>query len=341
MQKLQMEIQEMYQKEGYNPMTAGCLPLLISMPVVLALYYIVIDPVQYILGAPAAVSNALITFATAPNAAGGLGITLSSDRGTIEILSLLADKIDSIGLIGNFEFFANAPDIAETLTSAVANGIPNFSLWGVNFGLNPRFGEPWALLSIPVLTFVIYYFSMKLNRKLSYQPTNNPDDKAAGCSNKMMELMMPIMSVWISFVVPAAVGIYWIFKSMVGTAKQFVMSRVMPMPQFTEEDYKAAERELLGKEKKKPKKPSGTRNPNVRSLHHIDDEDFINEKPASSGKGNKKPAAIPEYTEEPEQDTPAQEETEESRAQTLINGAPLKDESDRERKKSRGKKDED
>ena len=48
-QKMMQEIQEMYQKEGYNPM-GGCLPLLIQFPVIIILYNVVINPLRYIMG---------------------------------------------------------------------------------------------------------------------------------------------------------------------------------------------------------------------------------------------------------------------------------------------------
>ena len=48
-QKMSMEIQELYQKEGYNPM-GGCLPLLIQLPIIIALYNIVMNPLKYICG---------------------------------------------------------------------------------------------------------------------------------------------------------------------------------------------------------------------------------------------------------------------------------------------------
>ena len=48
-QKMQMEIQEFYQKENYNPMS-GCLPLLIQLPIIMALYGIVINPLKYVVG---------------------------------------------------------------------------------------------------------------------------------------------------------------------------------------------------------------------------------------------------------------------------------------------------
>ena len=252
-------------------MSAGCLPLLISMPVVLALYYVVIDPLLYILGCSADLSSALNAFASAPRAAGGLGMTLASQRGSIEILARLEELPAGLK---DFQFFLNGGD-CYTALEAVWDKVPNFELFGLNFGLTPGFAPETAwLLIIPVLTFVAYFFSMKLNRKLSYQPTMNADDKAAGCSNSIMDWTMPLISVWVTFVVPAAVGLYWVFKSIVGVVKQLVMSRVMPMPTFTEEDYKAAIKEMQGKEKAKPQKKSGTRNPNVRSLHHIDDEDY-------------------------------------------------------------------
>jgi YidC/Oxa1 family membrane protein insertase len=89
----------------------------------------------------------------------------------------------------------------------------------------------------------------------------------------MMDWMMPLFSVYIAFVVPAAIGVYWIFKSLLGIVKQALIKITMPIPTFTEEDYKAAEREVgtAKPEKNVTRTKSGKV---VRSLHHIDDEDF-------------------------------------------------------------------
>ena len=121
---------------------------------------------------------------------------------------------------------------------------------------------------------------MKLNRKFTYQPTTGDaqTDAQTGCSNKTMDIMMPMMSVWISFIVPAAIGVYWIFKSLLGSVKQIIMSKAMPVPTFTEEDYKAAEKEYGGKPEKKKQKgnadPEATKH-NPASLFHQDDEDYV------------------------------------------------------------------
>lgn len=274
MQTMQQEIMQMQQNEGVSPMSSGCLPLLISLPIVFALYYVVIDPLKYVMGCSTELASALNTFATTSKAAGGLGLSLQSNRGTIEILSYIREMgVEKLAGLKDFAFFTNSGDCLTKLTDIVKNHkIPNFNIGPVNFGLTPGLANPWLLL-VPALTFGVYFGSSKLTRKMTYQPTT-ANDPGMGCSNAIMDISMPLMSAIFTFWVPGAVGVYWAIKSVVSLGKQFIMTKVMPLPVFTEADYKAAERELAGKNKNRPVKKSGTRNPNVRSLHHIDDEDF-------------------------------------------------------------------
>lgn len=275
MQKMQAEIQELYQRENFSPYS-GCLPLLVQMPIVMALYYIVIDPLHYVLGQSANVTAALTTFATASPAAGGLGMSLASNRGTIELLSLLKGNGDGIiDALGNFQYYVFSEEALVSLDKAVGM-IPNFNIGSLNFGLTPSWGN-LILMLVPVLTFVTYFFSSKLNRKFMYQPATNDgiDARQQACSNTMMDVTMPAMSAFFTLAVPAVIGVYWAFRSWVGLLKSFIMSRIMPLPKFTEEDYKAAEREMAGRTKKKINKTQSSGEVRaVRSLHYIDDEDF-------------------------------------------------------------------
>ncbi len=337
-QKLNQEIQELYTKEGYSPMS-GCLPLLLTMPFLIALYYVVIDPMTYIFGAPLELTSAFLTFADAPLAAGGLGMSLGSNRGTIEVLSLIREQGLSLDSLAGFQYFANSSECLSAL-SGLSESIPSFSLFGLNMGMTPGFTSKAqaVLLFMPVLTFVVYMFSGKLSRKFSFQPmqqTEGQQDPAQGCSNKIMDWMMPAMSAYFTFVVPAAVGLYWLFKSVISTVKQFILFKAMPMPTFTEEDYKAAERELMGREpKNKPaKREGGPRNPNVRSLHHIDDEDY--ESPAE--REARLAARKAEYVE-PEDETPAAPKTAEG---AYGDGATLKEDDRPARKEKKNKKNSD
>ena len=275
MQKMQQEIQEFYQKENFSPYS-GCFQLVLQMPIIMALYYIVIDPLHYVLGKASVLSNALSTFYQTPIAAGGMGGTLtqgSKGIGTIEILSVLKDKgLEAFSGLKEFAFFKDGGAVFGELSDVIGN-IPKFNIGKLNLGEIPSFTNFGILLLVPVLTFAIYFVSSKLNRKLmnTQPPANSEIEKRQmACSNVMMDVMMPLLSASFTFMVPALVGIYWIFRCLLNMLKQFIMSKAMPLPVFTEEDYKAAAKEMAGKKVVKKSNNVGK----VRSLHHIDDEDF-------------------------------------------------------------------
>ena len=314
-QKIQQEIQELYQRENFNPM-GGCLPMLVQLPIIFVLYNIVIDPIRYTLGLSAQFSSALTSYYSAAKAAGGLGGAIASQqRGTIELLSHIKDE--GLGVfegLKDFLFIENGAECYEWLAE-IQNKIPSFSLGRLNFGMTPNLSTFNWLWLIPIITFAVYFGSMKLSRKLTYQPTT-AGDAQMGCSNNIMDITMPLMSVYISFIVPATISVYWIFKSLLGTLKQFILSRTMPLPRCTEEDIKAAEKELKGKKSPAPARAAAPSGAKPRSLHHIDDDDEL---PPPAPKTEKK---------ELPRETTAQEVKEEA-PETPIERAPMKDDSDK------------
>ena len=280
-QKMTQEIQELYQKEGYNPM-GGCLPLLIQLPIIIVLYNIVINPLLYVVGMPKEAIAALIEYVNGNVIVDGAGIfekaIAANSRGTIELVNVITEYgLDAFKGLEGFVFSeavtTSGAEVYANLASAVEAGLPDFHLFGLNLGYVPSFSRPDLLLLIPVLTFAVYFCSMKLTRKFTYQPQMAANDKQQGCSNNIMDFTMPLMSVYITFIVPGAIGVYWMFKSILSTLKQFIMSKVMPLPKFTEEDYKAAEKELKGKKVTETRAPRDPNAPKPRSLHYIDAED--------------------------------------------------------------------
>lgn len=258
-QKMTMEIQELYQKEGYNPM-GGCLPLLIQFPLLIAMYTIVVNPLKYICGLS---DDAISQIATILGA--------DTSRGTMGLLTQISEK--------GYHAFAHV----EGFTSEVFENMPNLKAFGgaLDLSIAPgdcmnveSFKNPalWLVIAVPVLTFIAYFFSMKLTRKFSYQTMDNAQQAQMGCSNKVMDIVMPLFSVFIAFGVPAALGVYWIFKSILGVISKVILYYAMPLPKFTEEDFKAAEREVNARVDKSSRVEKSGRA--VRSLHHIDDEDF-------------------------------------------------------------------
>ncbi len=252
-QKMQNEIMELYQKENFNPM-GGCLPMLIQLPILLGLYQVIIRPLEFLCGVPKDVVKELMAAAEIKN---GIQIQL------VEVLR------------NNFSEYASK--IGEYVKSA--SDLPNFNTFGLNLANTPSLdnlkGEGLILLLVPVLTFVFMFFSMKITRKFTYNSAEGTaQDANNGCSMKMMDYMMPLMSVYITFIVPAVIGIYWIFNNLFGTIQQIILAKVMPIPKFTEEDYKRAEKEMNGKVKKSKNTSTGEKK-KVRSLHRIDEEDYV------------------------------------------------------------------
>jgi len=323
-QKINQEIQELYQKEQFNPM-GGCLPLLIQLPIIMALYSIVVNPLKYVFGYGGNFSGFIVQYMNAPKTEGGLGMNVNTN-GTIGLVAQLREK-GAEAFEGVKTFFDN-PETGEKVYERICEIAEraedtNFNIGPINMGnipsFNPGDNRLYSLLAIPVLTFLVYFFSSKISRKFMYQPTQSASgDAQTACSNKMMDWMMPLMSVWMTFIVPAAVGIYWMFKSVVSTVKQIIISKVMPLPVFTEADYKAAEREYAGKQPKKVEKSANAGK--VRSLHHIDDEDYDEQ-----GNYIPQPVEDAEYIEV----TPEPAKEEKLPENKMTEGASLKDDTDK------------
>ena len=292
-QKMQEETMALYQEHGYNPLS-GCLPMLIQLPIIMALYNVIVAPLQHmIMLSKAEVATLLNKF----HDAGLLSDTATSKVITEKVTEFTEKNVGSArlaqtevinqintwraeGAAEKLEEFAYG--ISDNLSADTV--LPQYNAFGIDFSVNPpypnaeNFKEYWPLLIIPVLIVVTMIVSQILTRKFTYQDPAM-EQQQNGCSMKMMMYSMPLLSAWISFSLPAAVGVYWIYRSISSTLQRFVLSLIMPLPKFTEEDYKNAEKELAGKTKKNEKKKVGAVAYNSdgtkkRSLHHIDDEEY-------------------------------------------------------------------
>ena len=261
-QKMQQEVMNLYQEEKFNPM-GGCLPLLIQLPILFALYAVITKPLTYICNFTEATIEALTARISELTAAGAEVVTqaaANASRYSAQITTI--NQMRELG----FEKFADIAGFS-------AESIPNFTVFGgaLNLANTPSFKEFSWLLLIPLFTFLFTFFSTKITRKLSYQAPS-AQDAANNPSMKIMEYSMPLLSTYICFTVPATIGLYWIYQNILSVLQTVVMAKLYPIPTFTEEDYKAAEKAAgVGKKQKKEVDPSKTK---VRSLHHIDDDEY-------------------------------------------------------------------
>lgn len=263
-QKMQQEIMEYQQKEGYSPF-AGCLPMLIQLPLIMWLYTVIRNPLSYI----AQFSKETIV---------GIQNVVATGFEGMEAITIEKFKsIDQIGLISKLNEYVAEHGTADFASLDVAfDKIPNFELFGINLAETPNFAffgtpEGWLVL-IPFLAAVTSWLSMFLMRKWNPNPATAGADAQMQASNKMMDLAMPAMSLFISFGFSGMLGVYWVYQSVFSILQSFILSRVMPMPTYTEEELKAMKKAQKAAEK--AQKEALKAQPKYRSLHYIDEDDY-------------------------------------------------------------------
>ena len=262
LQKKQQEIMELQQKEGYS-MLSGCLPMLIQFPIIIFLYNVIRSPLSYICKASSDIIEAVKEV---------VGYT-----GTDEIA--LVDAINS--------FIGANGDSAVAATGLDVSLIPNFNLFGVNLAATPSFQNFSILILIPVLAAAFQWLSMFLMKKMNGNMQAAGADAQSQMSLRLMDLIFPLMTLFFAFNFSGMLGLYWIYQSIISILQQFILSKLMPLPTYTDEELK--EMAKLEKERAAAQRATLREQPKVKSLHYIDDDDY-DELPEVKQEGTKKTA---------------------------------------------------
>ena len=266
MQKMQNEIMQLQQDAGYSPL-AGCLPMLFQLILIFPIYKVAIRPLEFIVGLSSEVCSKLLEVA---------GIAEGSSS-QVQLASWLSNSENIAKIDPNLTATVGEESVNVLNAVKELDFIPNVSLFGQDLGVTPfdSFGQRyWWLIFIPIINLALMYVSQYLTKKLQYQSALQEQQQGQMNSLKLMMLVMPLMTMFITFSFAAAIGIYWIFRTLLSMLQQYILYKAMPYPQFTEEDYRNAEREMKGK-KPHGGAPAGyvPSDKPVRSLHHIDDDE--------------------------------------------------------------------
>lgn len=272
-EKLNQETMKIYQKYKINPMS-GCLPLLIQLPILLALYWVVRQPMVYIMGFGGdevwRAINAIEDFsATNPDAVNALlssmnieGFNVFRDANysnfgmyEIQVARFLQDYPDVMNspwitemgrniLVLNFDFLgidlSQTPDL-WSIVGLITGNIPE------NFGWSTV-----GLWLIAILSGVSAYASSKISQALQPQQQPQVDENGVEKANPMktMMIIMPIFSAWIAFTLPAAIGFYWVLSNVIQIIQQVVITKFASVDISDEE----IEGEILNAKKNRKKR---------------------------------------------------------------------------------------
>lgn len=253
MMAMQEETQLLYQKYGISPM-GSCVQMLIQMPILFALYRVFYNIPAYLSGVKGSFTglvdsiqqtsgyqDTLVSLMEKYNVVTSSGLNASNaasklaDASGDTLSNYIIDilyKLPSKGwdALMDGKFFDGIQSAVEKTHDALLHF--NYFL-GLNISDTPWYiiksnftdkPDKWLLFVILALLIpVLSYLTQMINIKLMPQATNGNDQVAN--QMKMMNLMMPLMSLFICFTVPVGLGIYWICSALVRGIQQFFVNR--------------------------------------------------------------------------------------------------------------------
>ncbi len=205
-QKYNEELQKLYEKENFSPFS-GCLSSFLPFIVMLGIYYSVVRPLSNVLHIA---SEKVAQLTQYVNTIPGLSLNSSSIYSEIELLRI-------------FDNISTQSSVTSILTGDEIEKIQmltgGFNFLGLDLLATPKFAGGWVLL-IPILCLVTSVGSQAF---MMFQK-GNPMSQQQGCM-KYMFLALPVLTAWIAYTVPAAVGFYWICSTVFGFVQTLIMNK--------------------------------------------------------------------------------------------------------------------
>lgn len=204
------EMQKLYAEEGVSPMS-GCLWSFLPLPILLALYSIIRQPIVYFMNfGGRAAGLEVVEKARELIEGAGMELTANAAYEQIEISTIIN---------ANFpEFIAEHPGWFH-----VNYGFLGLDLTAMPWNAVKSFQPKWAvigLILIPILAGASQLLMSAVTMKQQPQ-----QEGAAASSTKTMMYMMPLFSVYIAFMMPAALGVYWIAQSVFSLIQEIILGR--------------------------------------------------------------------------------------------------------------------
>lgn len=247
-ERQQQEMADLYAREGINPM-GGCLWSFIPLPILIALYYIIRTPLRYFMNLSETVIEEIRALAAS------LGYVAATEGNAVayeqihlskfihEHWDSFAGKFDGL-LDVNYQFIGiDLADQANNVMSQFPHGG-----WAV-----------WGILLMPFVAAALQLVMSMASMKASSNTMNS--------SNKMMLYLFPLMTIWMGFMFPAALCLYWIINSAFSAVQELLLNKVFAKVLDREETEKErekrekraakmmAQREMMAQQQAQQKKP--------------------------------------------------------------------------------------
>ena len=240
MQAQQEETQMIYDKYGVSPM-GSCVQMLIQMPILFALYRVFYNVPAYI-GSVKNVFTELVN--------GIVGVDGYADKMqaiydeanlrnvkvdfTVEDAAAMKDYIIDVLYKLSDDGWEDLRSSFSGLSSLIDSTEESLAQINYMFGLNISdtpwnqmkagfFGHEWLIMIIALLIPVLSLASQYLT--ILQMPTNGAGNDQMTQQMRTMNLMMPLMSFFITFTVPVGLGLYWLTGGFIRAGQQYVLNK--------------------------------------------------------------------------------------------------------------------
>ncbi len=251
-QKYQQEVSALYKEEGVS-MFGGCLWAFLPLLILIPLYSVIREPLEYLL-------------------------RLSEEQIDAVKAAVAAAQNVEVGKLDHYWQYTAAKNI-EVYGQGIVEGAKsiNFSFLGIDLGVEPSWkiwkAKTWSQVGgalIPLCSGALNYLSMFITQKMNNTIVRNEDgekDEAAmktAQTGKMMNYLMPLMSVWFGFIMPLGISIYWISQSVFGIIQDIILTKHYRKVYDAEDEVrrqKAAQRAAEEEEKERIRAARRAANP--------------------------------------------------------------------------------
>lgn len=266
----QEETQMIYDKYGISP-TGSCVQLLIQMPILLSLYRVFYNVPAYITSVKGVFTD-LVSQIMDTN---GYAKTMTSIYESMDVRNLRCDfTVKDSTAMSNYiidflyklsesgwDMLAKEfPNLAGTIATTSENlrninylFVLNISDTPWNLMKSAWSSKVWVLFICALLTPVISYLAQVVNIKLMPTADNGNSGNAQADQMarqmKTMNMMMPLMTLFIAFSCPVGLVLYWTVGSLVRIVQQFFLNR--HFEKINLEDIVEKNKEKAAKKKEK------------------------------------------------------------------------------------------
>ena len=220
-QKYQVALSQLYKDEGVS-MGGGCLWSFIPLLILLPLYYVIREPITYMMHNSRSIAAAVVAYIQASGVALG-GNAYYAQLAAAGHLGEFLDELKALPILEG----AKLREISFSFIGIDLASIPTFQFWKwenptwsqIGLFLIPLFSGGFQMLSM--------FISQKMNNKVATNADGEQDEAAAKTANQTnttMMLMMPLMSLWIGYSMPAAISIYWIAQAVFGAIQDYFLT---------------------------------------------------------------------------------------------------------------------